>query len=155
MPRLPKCCSSSLCQVLVQILGDLPLLVELIYMIHKEFKRLHQATGENDYFFMFLNVFPTWKYLIKHHLESIKYTEISTCTSRPSCIMLSSHFARCLLEANSCRDLCWKDRRFLVPIQSLHPLPPHTTNPALTDLDLSPLIHPVKIKSNVDIHYIM
>ena len=31
---------------------------------------------------------------------------------------------------------------FLVPAQSLHPLPPHTTNPASTDLDLSPLIRP-------------
>ena len=31
---------------------------------------------------------------------------------------------------------------FLVPAQSLHPLPPHTTNPASTDLDLSPPIRP-------------
>ena len=35
----------------------------------------------------------------------------STFTSCPSSMMLSSRFARCLLPANSCSDLCWKDRR--------------------------------------------
>ena len=35
---------------------------------------------------------------------------------------------------------------FLVPVQSLHLLQPHTTNPASTDLDLSLLIRPVKLR---------
>ena len=35
----------------------------------------------------------------------------SSFTSCPSAIMLSSRFTRCLLQENSSRDLCWKDRR--------------------------------------------